>query len=140
WWASSTGQAVSAAQIAAFRELTDSQPVSATGTPNPVARSLDQTSPFSLRLPDLAGRSRGTRECLRMMVGFRRECANPRAKSQPADEHAGAVPDTANIMPSPYARLSAADLAAFKIYLDSPGATEVVSALVVAYLQTRSSS
>jgi hypothetical protein len=63
-----------------------------------------------------------------MMVGFRRECANPRAKSQPADEHAGAVPETANIMPSPYARLSAADLAAFKVYLDSPGATEVVSA------------
>jgi len=135
WWASSTGQAVSAAQIAAFRELTDPQPVSATGVPTPAAKSVDQTSPFSLRLPDLAGASRGTRECLRMMVGFRRECANSQATSQPA-----AVPDAANTMLSPYARLSAADLAAFKVYLDSPGAREVVSALVDSYLQTRSSS
>jgi len=140
WWASSTGQAVAAAQIAAFRELTDPQPVSAPGAPVPAARAEAQTSPFSLRLADLAGTSRGTWECLRMIVGFRRECADPQAKSQPVDEHAGAVPDTANIMSSPYARLSAADLAAFKVYLDSPRAGEVVSALVDSYLQTRASS
>jgi tetratricopeptide (TPR) repeat protein len=126
WWASSSGRAVAAAHTAAFRELV-SPAMSGAASPNPGAASIARASPFATLLPELAGTSRGGRECLRMVVSFRRVCVTTKVL----------VPEAPQALLTNYSKLSAGDRAAFQSYLDSPGARDLMRSLGESYLQAR---
>ncbi len=129
WWSSSAGQAVSAAQVAAFRELASSEQFPPRA-PNPAAQPVMRESPFARLLPGLEGTSRGAHECMALFVSFRRECTDLQA-----------VPElranAADTLLSRYATLSDGDLAAYRAYLKTAGAQQVVEVLADVYRQTR---
>jgi hypothetical protein len=142
WWSSSSGRAVSAAQVAAFRELTSAEETSLAGVErgrdrdqNAVAQSVTVESPFAGLLPKLVIASRGRDDCLRMFLGLRRICEE---RGDSVGLSSRLSPDlTRAVVLRQYSRLSDADLAAFRAYLKLPGAREATATLSEAYLRIR---
>jgi hypothetical protein len=128
WWASPPGKSVSAAQLAAFRVLTETASET-TGRPTAaVAQGVPDESPFAVPLLKLAQVSRRTNECLGLSLAFRRICA---------DTSGTPIAAAAEAQRAQYAKLPAGDDAAFRAYLKTPGARETVGILADAYLRTR---
>jgi hypothetical protein len=131
WWASKSGQAVSNAQASAFREMTAAVPPTQPPAVAP-ASAPRVDSPFAQRLDALVAESIGVRECLGLTVELRRECADAAAP--------GAVGDArraAEVLSASYAKVPASDLAAYAVYLNSPGAKAIEFALADAYRKVR---
>jgi tetratricopeptide (TPR) repeat protein len=137
WWTSSSGRAISGAQIAAFRELADTSTRSTFfESASPDAPRAMQ-SPFAVQALAFTEASLGARECLRMIVAFRRDCTKPQHVLRPgipANEVSRFVESS---LRAQYARIPAADLSAFDAYLDSPGARDLLKFLGEGYLRAK---
>lgn len=129
WWASTSGQAVSKAQVESFRELVGPSGIRVDGgSPSAAAIALSSESPYPALLDKLARMSRQTSECLRMALAFRRICLDTASVD---------VAFPADVVIAHYSKLPGADIAALRAYLATPGARESAGLLADAYLRAR---
>lgn len=137
WWATGSGQAIVAAHYSVFTQYVDSQirfDPAKTQSPGPPVVS---NAPFVVQLQAMVTSSIGWRGCLRMTVSFRRVCLEPGPASFDGERQVMVLEAASDLVRGWYGRVPATDFAAFNVYLESPGARDLLMALGEGYLKSR---